>query len=171
MFFCTICFQQNGLPFGGKLQNILGKQGFVSGNNHTIDGLYKTVNFGRLDNLPSAPAPLKPGAGGGTGTVLEDLKMYSELNKQVSTTEDISESPGLHTPQHSVVLPQKDFKGLVSSFLQEQANEDPNTPNSMVLLPFLQTVCGQVNSLRIDEKNKHYENNSVSEDGGIQTLG
>ncbi|KAJ6668992.1 hypothetical protein lerEdw1_007801 [Lerista edwardsae] len=161
--------KQNGLPFGGKLQNILGRQGFVSGNNHTIDGLYKAVNFGRLDHLSSAPAPLKPGST--TGTILEDFKMYSEMNKQVSTTEDISESPGLHTPQHSVVLPQKDFKGLVSSFLQEQANENPNTPNSMLLLPFLQTVCGQVNSLRIDEKNKHYENNSVSEDGGIQTLG
>ncbi|XP_066477168.1 ATPase PAAT isoform X1 [Tiliqua scincoides] len=161
--------QKNGLPFGGKLQNILGRQGFVHGNNHTIDGLYKAVNFGRVDHLPSALTPLKPGSA--SGTVLEDLKMYSDMNKQIPSTETISELPGLHTPQHSVVLPQKDFKDLVSSFLQEQANENPNTPSSTLLLPFLQTVCGQVNSLRIDEKNKNYENNSVSEDGEISTVG
>lgn len=161
--------QKNGLPLGGKLQNVLGRQGLVFGNNHTSDGLYKTVNFGRLDHLPSVSAPLTSGLA--TGTVQGDLKTYSDTNKKVPSSENISELPGLQTSQHNLVLPQKDFKNLVSSFLQEQANENPNTTNSSLLLPFLQTVCGQVNSLRIDEKNKHCKNNSAPEDGEIQTVG
>ncbi|XP_053163258.1 ATPase PAAT isoform X2 [Hemicordylus capensis] len=161
--------QKNGLPFGGKLQNIFGRKGFMFGSNHTIDGLQRSTDFGRRDLLPNGPSPLKPGLA--AGTVLEDLKIYTDMNKPIPSREDIFEPPGLETPQHSAILSPNDFKCLVSSFLQEQANENPNTPNSTLLLPFLQTVCGQVNRLRIDERNKHCGRNSIFEDDEIQTLG
>ncbi|XP_061491746.1 LOW QUALITY PROTEIN: ATPase PAAT [Rhineura floridana] len=161
--------QKNGLPFGSKLQNIFGKNGFGFENNHTIDGLKKVADLQRLDHLSNGPYLLK--ARSATGMVLQDLKMHMGMDKQIPNTCNVLEPPGLQTPQPSALLSQHDFKGLVSSFLQEQGNENPNMPNSMLLLPFLQTVCGQVNRLRIDERNKHFENNSVSEEDGIRTVG
>ncbi|XP_060097456.1 ATPase PAAT isoform X2 [Heteronotia binoei] len=75
--------------------------------------------------------------------------------------------------KHNAILSQNDFKGLVSSFLQQQTNENSNAPSSTFLFPFLQTVCGQVNRLRTDEKNENYENKSacMSEDDTAQTVG
>ncbi|XP_062987660.1 ATPase PAAT isoform X2 [Elgaria multicarinata webbii] len=160
--------QKNGLPFGGKLQNILGRNGLVSENNHAIDGLKKSPDFGRLDHVPNGPSFLK--ANSAAGTLLQDLKIHTDMNKQAPGTEPMFEPPGLQTPQPSAVVSQNNFKGLVSSFLQQQGKENSDMPNSTLLLPLLQTVCGQVNRLRIDERSKQCENNSVSEDQGIQTV-
>ncbi|XP_034994302.1 ATPase PAAT [Zootoca vivipara] len=165
-----VVFQQkNGLPFGGKLQNVFGKNGFGFENNHTIDGLKKVVDIGRLDHLPNGLS--LPRAHAAAGMAMEELKRHADMNKQIPNAENVCETPGLQAPQPSAVLSQNDFKGLVSSFLQEQGSEKPNAHNSMLLLPLLQTVCGQVNQLRIDERNKHCENKSASEEDGIQTLG
>ncbi|XP_042314306.1 ATPase PAAT [Sceloporus undulatus] len=159
--------QRNGLPFGGNFQNILGRNGVALGNNHIIDGLKKAVDLGKLDNLPSKPSLLNDNRE--AGMLTEDLSIVR--NKQLPNMENTFDPPGPQAPQASVVVSQSDFKGLVSSFLEEQGIENPNVANSTLLLPFLQTVCGQVNRLRIDERNKHCENNSVSEADGIQTIG
>lgn len=100
--------------------------------------------------------------------VAEDTN--TDRNRQVPNTGNISECAGLQTPKPSGIVSENDFRGLVSSFLQEQGTENPSLPNCTRLFPLLQTVCGQVNRLRLDEKNKHGENNPVSEDC-IQTVG
>uniref|UniRef100_A0A8D0BG93 Chromosome 10 open reading frame 88 n=1 Tax=Salvator merianae TaxID=96440 RepID=A0A8D0BG93_SALMN len=165
-----VCFQQkNGFSFGGKLQNILGRNGFGLGNNHTIDGFHVMSDPGSLDHLPNGPSLLKVQSA--TGTVIQDLKTCTETNKQIPKTEDISGPQGFQCPQTSAALSQSDFRGLVSSFLKEQGNEHSNVSNSALLLPFLQTVCGQVNRLRIDERSRHCVNNTASEEDGIQTAG
>ncbi|KAF7239244.1 hypothetical protein EYD10_14084 [Varanus komodoensis] len=160
--------QKNGLPFGGKLQNIFGKNGFVPAKNHSIDGLEKLPVLGRLDHLSNGPSFLK--ANSAAGTVIEDLKLHTKMNKHASSMENMFVPPGLQTPQSFAVVPQSNAKGLASSFLQDQGKENPSMPNSTLLLPLLQTVCGQVNHLRIDERSKQYESNSGSEDRGIQSI-
>ncbi|KAH0623678.1 hypothetical protein JD844_006719, partial [Phrynosoma platyrhinos] len=159
--------QRNGLPFGGNVQNILGRNGVALGNNHITDGLKKAADLRRLDNFPSRPSLLNDNPA--AGMLTEDLNIVR--NKQLPNMENTFDPPGLQAPQPSVVVSQNDFKGLVSSFLEEQGIENPSVANCTLLLPFLQTVCGQVNRLRIDERNKHCENNSVSEADGIQTVG
>ncbi|XP_048361637.1 ATPase PAAT [Sphaerodactylus townsendi] len=154
--------QKNGLSFGSKLPNIFERTGFGFKNNHAVDGLQKASDLGRLNHLPSGPAALKFSST--AGEVPEDLKTYSNINKQTSSTDSALQSQLVLTSQHNSILSQNDFKGLVSSFLQEQANETSNASSSTFFLPFLQTVCGQVNRLRIDETNEHHENNSGSED-------
>ncbi|XP_060093778.1 ATPase PAAT-like [Heteronotia binoei] len=160
--------QKNGLSFGSKLQNTVGRTGFVFRNNHAITGLQKASDLGRLNHLLSGPS-LKPCAT--AGKVPEDLKTY--IHKQTPSTDNVFQPPLVHTPQHYAILSQNDFKGLVSSFLQQQTNENSNAPSSTFLFPFLQTVCGQVNRLRTDEKNENYENKSacMSEDDTAQTVG
>lgn len=137
-------------------------------NNHAIGGLQKAPDLGRLNHLLNGPSSLKPGST--AGKVQEDLKTY--VDKQTPSTDNVFHPPLVFTPQHNARLSQNDFKGLVSSFLQEQTNENSNTPSSTFLLPFLQTVCGQVNRLRTDEKNEHDEDKSasMSEDGTAQTV-
>ncbi|KAL8187233.1 UNVERIFIED_CONTAM: hypothetical protein K2H54_040675 [Gekko kuhli] len=160
--------QKNGLSFGSKLQNIFGRTGFVFRNNHAVAGLQKASDLGRLNHLLNGPSSLKPGST--AGKVPEDLKTY--IDKQTPSADNVFQPPLVLTPQHNTVLSQNDFKGLVSSILQEQTNENSNTPSSTFLLPFLQTVCGQVNRLRTNEKNEHYENKfaSMSEDDTAQTV-
>ncbi|XP_077206115.1 ATPase PAAT [Paroedura picta] len=160
--------QKNGLCFGSKLQNIFGRTGFMFRNNHAVAELQKASDLGRLNHLLNGPTSLKPGST--AGKVPEDLKTY--IDKQTPSTDNVFQPPLVLTPQHNAILSQNDFKGLVSSFLQEQTNENSNTPSSTFLLPFLQTVCGQVNRLRTDEKNENYENKSasMSEDDTTQTV-
>ncbi|XP_007420839.1 uncharacterized protein C10orf88 homolog [Python bivittatus] len=161
--------QKNGISFGGKVQTILGRNGFVYGKNHTIDGLKKAADFGRLDRLSNGPSLLKANLAAKTAT--EDLNTHSRMSKQVLTTGNIFELPGLQVPQPCAVCSESDCKGFLASFLQEQGNENSNMPNSTLLLPLLQTVCGQVDRLCVDEKNKCCEKNSASEEDGIQTVG
>ncbi|KAJ7325280.1 hypothetical protein JRQ81_018300 [Phrynocephalus forsythii] len=157
--------QKNGLVYGEKLQNIFGRNGYMLGRNHTVDGLKKVPDLGRLDHLSNGPSCLK--ANLAAEMVTEDPNI--DRNRQVPNIEHLSERPGLQAPKPSDIVSQNDFRGLVSSFLQEQGNENPSMSNCTRLLPLLQTVCGQVNRLRLDERNKHCENNSVSEDG-VQTI-
>nr|XP_060624572.1 ATPase PAAT [Anolis sagrei ordinatus] len=155
--------QQNGLPFGGKLQNILGRNGLALGNNHTVDGWKKAANLGRLDDLPNNLSLLNDNSA--AGMLTEDLNI--DKNKHHS---NMVVPSGHQAPEPSAVVLQNDFKDLVSSFLEEQGNKNTSIASSTQLLPFLQTICGQVNRLRIDEKNKHCENSTLSEDDGIQTF-
>ncbi|XP_039194558.1 ATPase PAAT isoform X1 [Crotalus tigris] len=154
--------QKNGISFGGKLQTILGGNGFVYGKNHPIDGLKKASD---LDHLSNGPSLLK--ANLTAKTVTEDLNAHSKITKQVLTTSNIFELPGL---QPCTVPSQSDYKGFMASFFQEQGNENSNTPNSTLLLPLLQTVCGQGDCLSIGEKDK-CEKNSTSQKDGIQSVG
>ncbi|XP_063163378.1 ATPase PAAT-like [Candoia aspera] len=161
--------QKNGISFGGKLQTILGRNGFVFGKSHTIDGLKKAADFGRLDHLSNGPSLLK--ANLAAKTAIEDLNTHSKMSKQVLTTGNIFEFPGLQAPQPCAVCSESNCKGILSPFLQEQGNENSNMPNSTLLLPLLQTLCGQVDRLCVDEKNKCCEKTSASEEDGIQTVG
>ncbi|ETE69235.1 putative protein C10orf88 [Ophiophagus hannah] len=156
--------QKNGISFGGKLQSILGGNGFVYGKNHPIDGLKKTSDFEWLDRLPNGPSLLK--ANLVAKTVAADLNAHSKITKQI--TGNIFELPGL---QPCTVHSESDCKGLLASFFQEQGSENSNIPNSSLLLPLLQTVCGQVDRLSIDEKDKCCENKFASQKDGIQTVG
>ncbi|XP_026525056.1 uncharacterized protein C10orf88 homolog isoform X2 [Notechis scutatus] len=156
--------QKNGISFGGKLQTILGGNGFVYGKNHPIDGLKKTSDFERLDHLPNGPSLLK--ANLVAKTVAEDLNAHSKITRQI--TGNLFELPGL---QPCTVHSESDCKGLLASFFQEQRNENSNIPNSSLLLPLLQTVCGQVDRLPTDEKDKCCENKFASQKDGIQTVG
>uniref|UniRef100_A0A6J0UUN3 ATPase PAAT isoform X2 n=1 Tax=Pogona vitticeps TaxID=103695 RepID=A0A6J0UUN3_9SAUR len=158
--------QKNGHAYGEKLQNIFGRNGYMLGSNHTVDGSKEVTDLGGLGHLHNGPSLLK--ATLMAEKVAEDMNI--NRNRQVPSTGNISECPGLHAPKPSDIVSQNDFRGLVSSFLQEQGNENPDIPNGTRLLPLLQTVCGQVNRLRLDERNKHCENNSVSEDC-IHTVG
>ncbi|XP_054838252.1 ATPase PAAT [Eublepharis macularius] len=162
--------QKNGPSFGSKLQNIFGRKGFVFRNNHSVDGLQKASEFESLSHLPNGPSSLKPGST--VGKVLQDLKTSTNINKQEPNRGNVFEPLWGLTPQHNAMLSQNDFKGLMSSLLQEQSNENSNIPSSTFLFPFLQTLCGQVNRLQVDEKKKHRENNSasMSEDVAAQTL-
>lgn len=99
-------------------------------------------------------------------TVAEDLNAHSKITKQV--TGNIFELPGL---QPCTVHSESDCKGLLASFFQEQRSENSNIPNSTLLLPLLQTVCGQVDHLSIDEKDKCCEKKFASQKDGIQTVG
>nr|XP_020664416.1 uncharacterized protein C10orf88 homolog isoform X1 [Pogona vitticeps] len=158
--------QKNGHAYGEKLQNIFGRNGYMLGSNHTVDGSKEVTDLGGLGHLHNGPSLLK--ATLMAEKVAEDMNI--NRNRQVASTGNISECPGLQAPKPSDIVSQNDFRGLVSSFLQEQGNENPDIPNGTRLLPLLQTVCGQVNRLRLDERNKHCENNSVSEDC-IHTVG
>ncbi|XP_020664417.3 ATPase PAAT isoform X2 [Pogona vitticeps] len=158
--------QKNGHAYGEKLQNIFGRNGYMLGSNHTVDGSKEVTDLGGLGHLHNGPSLLK--ATLMAEKVAEDMNI--NRNRQVPSTGNISECPGLQAPKPSDIVSQNDFRGLVSSFLQEQGNENPDIPNGTRLLPLLQTVCGQVNRLRLDERNKHCENNSVSEDC-IHTVG
>lgn len=146
----------------------MGRNGFVYGKNHTIDGLKKAADFGRLDHLSNGPL-LK--ANLAAKTAIEDLNTHSKMSKQVLTSGNISELPGLQVPQPCAVCSENNCKGILASFLQGQGNENSDMPNSTLLLPFLQTVCGQVDRLCVDEKNKCCEKTSASEEDGIQTIG
>ncbi|KAL7990539.1 hypothetical protein Chor_013969 [Crotalus horridus] len=145
--------QKNGISFGGKLQTILGGNGFVYGKNHPIDGLKKASD---LDHLSNGPSLLK--ANLAAKTVTEDLNAHSKITKQVLTTSNIFELPGL---QPCTVPFESDCKGFMASFFQEQGNENSNMPNSTLLLPLLQTVCGQGDHLSI----------GASQKDGIQSVG
>ncbi|XP_034292277.1 ATPase PAAT isoform X1 [Pantherophis guttatus] len=156
--------QKNGISFGGKLQTILGGNGFVYGKKHPIDGLKEASDFERLDHLSNGPSLLKTNLV--AKTVSEDLNAHSKITKQV--TGNIFELPGL---QPCTVHSESDCKGLLASFFQEQRSENSNIPNSTLLLPLLQTVCGQVDHLSIDEKDKCCEKKFASQKDGIQTVG
>lgn len=132
------------------------------GKNHPIDGLKKASD---LDHLSNGPYLLK--ANLAAKTVTEDLNAHSKITKQVLTTSNIFELPGL---QPCTVPSESDCKGFMASFFQEQGNENSNMPNSTLLLPLLQTVCGQVDRLSIGEKDK-CEKNSASQKDGIQSVG
>lgn len=130
------------------------------GKNHPIDGLKKASD---LDHLSNGPYLLKANLAAKT----EDLNAHSKITKQVLTTSNIFELPGL---QPCTVPSESDSKGFMASFFQEQGNENSNMPNSTLLLPLLQTVCGQVDRLSIGEKDK-CEKNSASQKDGIQSVG
>ncbi|XP_070608650.1 ATPase PAAT isoform X2 [Erythrolamprus reginae] len=155
--------QKNGVSFGSKLQTILGGNGFVCAKNHPISGLKEASDFENLDHLSNGPSLLK--ANLVAKTVAEDLNAHSKITNQV--TGNIFEFSG-HQP--CSVHSESDCKRLLALFFQKQESENSNIPNSTLLLPLLQTVCGQIDRLSIDEKDKCCENKFASQKDGIQTV-
>ncbi|XP_073210254.1 ATPase PAAT isoform X3 [Lepidochelys kempii] len=161
--------QKNSFPLGDKLQCIFGKRESVFGDKHTVDGLHNAAAFKGLDQSSDEPFPFKSCLT--TETVFGDLKTYTGMNTWIPGRENIPDLETLKTMQQSTPLPGNDFKVMLSSLMQEQASANPNMPSSGLLLPFLQNLCGQVNHLRLDDGNKHFEKSTMDEEEGIQTIG
>uniref|UniRef100_A0A8C8VMY8 Chromosome 10 open reading frame 88 n=1 Tax=Pelusios castaneus TaxID=367368 RepID=A0A8C8VMY8_9SAUR len=161
--------QKNSFPLGEKLQCIFGRKESVFGDKHEIDGLHSAVAFRALDQSSNAVFPLKSCLT--TEPVFEDLKTRTDMNTWIPGRENIPDPERLKNMQQSTLLPGNDFKVMVSSLKQEQTSENPNMPNSGLLLPFLQNLCSQVNHLRLDDGNKYFEKNTVAKEEGIQTAG
>uniref|UniRef100_A0A8D0HAD8 Chromosome 10 open reading frame 88 n=1 Tax=Sphenodon punctatus TaxID=8508 RepID=A0A8D0HAD8_SPHPU len=158
--------QKNSFPLGSNLQSLLGKKQSVFGDKRTKDGLYKQAASGELSQLSNGPLSLKTCLT--TGVVLEDLNKYSDMDTKIASSPDTER---LQILQQTTVIPRNDFKVMVSTLLQEQASENPNMPNSGLLLPFLQNLCGQVNHLRLNDKSKHLESSTMAKEKDIQNIG
>ncbi|XP_048714902.2 ATPase PAAT isoform X2 [Caretta caretta] len=161
--------QKNSFPLRDKLQCIFGKRESVFGDKHTVDGLHNAAAFKGLDQSSDEPFPFKSCLT--TETVFGDLKTHTGMNTWIPGRENIPDLETLKTMQQSTPLPGNDFKVMLSSLMQEQASANPNMPSSGLLLPFLQNLCGQVNHLRLDDGNKHFEKSTMDEEEGIQTIG
>ncbi|XP_077679108.1 ATPase PAAT isoform X2 [Eretmochelys imbricata] len=160
--------QKNSFPLRDKLQCIFGKRECF-GDKHTVDGLHNAAAFKGLDQSSNEPFPFKSCLT--TETVFGDLKTHTGMNTWIPGRENIPDLETLKTMQQSTPLPGNDFKVMLSSLMQEQASANPNMPSSGLLLPFLQNLCGQVNHLRLDDGNKHFEKSTMDEEEGIQTIG
>ncbi|XP_023959338.2 ATPase PAAT isoform X3 [Chrysemys picta bellii] len=165
----TSCRIKNSFPLGDKLQCIFGKKESVFGDQHTIDGLHNAAAFRGLNQSSNAPFPFKSCLT--TETVLEDLKTHTDVNTRIPGRENIPDLERLKTMQQSTPLPGNDFKVTLSSLMQEQTSANSNMPSSGLLLPFLQSVCSQVNHLQLDDGNKHFAKSTIAKGEGIQTVG
>nr|XP_025033786.1 uncharacterized protein C10orf88 homolog [Pelodiscus sinensis] len=152
--------QKNSFPLGDKLQCIFGKKESIFGNNPIIDGFHNESNV-----------PFPPKSSLSTETVCEDLKTHTDMNPRIPGTENILDLERFKTMQQSTPLPGNDYKAMVSSLIQEQASGNPNMCSSGLLLPFLQNLCGQVNHLRVDDGNKHFEKSTITKECLSQAVG
>ncbi|XP_006879944.1 PREDICTED: uncharacterized protein C10orf88 homolog [Elephantulus edwardii] len=136
--------QQTYLPFGEQLQSVLGSLGYK----HMI-GLQPPPPVGALNKSSSTPFPFRIGRA--SGKMTEDLTGYTDKTTQPAGgghTAPLSE--GERGPQSRVLL-EDDLTHIVSSFFPKKASDRSEIPNSE-LLPVLQNLCGQVNSLRVGNK-------------------
>ncbi|XP_019411715.1 PREDICTED: uncharacterized protein C10orf88 homolog [Crocodylus porosus] len=162
------CQQKNSLSLGDKLQCILGNKKPVFGDIGTIGGLNNTSALRSLDESSNGPCPLNSYLP--TETVSEDLKRQVDLNAQGPSRKNTSDLGELKRAQQSTLLPGRDCTIVGSSIIPNQASEVLNMPSSGLLLPFLQNLCGQVNHLRLEDGNKHFEKSTAAKEEGIQNV-
>ncbi|XP_078500119.1 ATPase PAAT [Lissotriton helveticus] len=128
--------QRNHFPFGEQLLCFLRKPDMPApGGLRQVDGLNIPSDFGSSHRSFACKSGL-------TG---------SQLYQDSGTASSASE-PGAKTLIHGDSLtPRGDFKEIVSSFIQRSAAKDTDM-SSHNLLPFLHSLCGEMNHLRIEEQ-------------------
>lgn len=159
------CFSshQNSLPLGDKLNWLFGKNSDIGGD-HTIDGLRSAAD----QTSPHQSAMIKSHLTG--GTVCEDLKISDDLDTQVPEGGTALDSERLPAHQNAVDL-RNAFKVMGSLRAQEQASGTPSVVNPQVLLPFLQSLCSQVNHLRLKDGDRRLGRRAVTAEEGVQRAG
>lgn len=128
--------QRNHFPFAEQLLCFLRKPDMPApGGQRQVDGLKIPSDFGSSHRSFACKSGL-------TG---------SQLYQDSGTVSSASD-PGAKTLIHRDSLPPRDdFKEIVSSFIQRSAAKDSDM-SSHNLLPFLHSLCGEMNHLRIGEQ-------------------
>lgn len=154
---------QNSLPLGDKLNWLLGKSSDIGGD-HTVDGLRSAADQTSLHQSAMITNHLS------SETVCEDLKMSDDVDTEVPEGGNTLDSERLPTQQNAVDL-RGAFKVMGSSCVQEQASGMPSVVNPQALLPFLQSLCSQVNHLRLKDGDRQLGRRAVTAEEGVQRTG
>uniref|UniRef100_A0A8C3YMR1 Chromosome 10 open reading frame 88 n=1 Tax=Catagonus wagneri TaxID=51154 RepID=A0A8C3YMR1_9CETA len=141
--------QQTCVPVAEQLQSVLGN----AGSGHVM-GRQASSASGALDKSSSTPFPFRTGLTSGNRT--EDFQAHTARGTQpagggtVTSLQECKNVPQTHS------LLENELKEAVSSFLGKKAGDSSHVANSE-LLPFLQSLCSQVNPLRVGPKSKWQE--------------
>ncbi|KAM5243332.1 ATPase PAAT-like isoform 5-T5 [Hipposideros larvatus] len=141
--------QQNRIAIGEQLQSVLGNTGY-----RCMVDLHSSSTSGAFDKPSATPFPFRTGLT--AGNVTEDLKASIDKSAQPpggGTSTNLEECNIV--PQNQALF-ENDLKNVVSSFLPKKAGDNSSIPKSE-LLPFLQSLCSQVNHLRAGHNSEHLE--------------
>ncbi|KAM5243329.1 ATPase PAAT-like isoform 2-T2 [Hipposideros larvatus] len=151
--------QQNRIAIGEQLQSVLGNTGY-----RCMVDLHSSSTSGAFDKPSATPFPFRTGLT--AGNVTEDLKASIDKSAQPpggGTSTNLEECNIV--PQNQALF-ENDLKNVVSSFLPKKAGDNSSIPKSE-LLPFLQSLCSQVNHLRAGHNSEHLETIPKPREGDV----
>ncbi|KFO75571.1 Uncharacterized protein C10orf88, partial [Cuculus canorus] len=161
------CQQKNNLPLGDRLNWIFGKTADFGGD-RVIDGLCGAAAWTPLDPLAGEPLPVRNHV---TSEIEhKDLQRSHHQNTCIPERGSASAAERLTAQQNAAGL-RNSLIAMESLHVQGQASTAPVVADPQVLLPFLQSLCTQVNHLRLKGGDRPSGKSAVTKEEGIQCNG